>query len=104
MSSNIKNKECEHIICLFHSCDDSQLMTANDLNEEIIDTQDYNEMIISRYGSNCDLLKKEYSWFDYCDSRKNTNITKFKFCPICGMKIDWKSLKDYYTNNNNDNN
>ena len=84
-------------------CDFSRgrFRTANDLNEEIIDTQDYNEMIISRYGENCDLLKKEYSWFDYCNGRKSTNITKFKFCPLCGMKIDWQSLKDYYTNNSN---
>lgn len=100
-TNNKNNNICDHIICLFHSCDDSQLMTSNDLNEEIIDCQDYNEMITKHYGCNSDLLKKEYSWFDYCDSRKNTNITKFKFCPICGEKINWQSLKEYYTNNSN---
>lgn len=104
MDSNTNNKNnntCDHIICLFHSYEDYKLMTAFDLNEKIIDVHFYNEMIKSHYGYNDDLLQKEYSWDDYCNGRKNTNITKFKFCPICGSKIDWKSLKDCYAKNVN---
>lgn len=30
---------------------------------------------------------------DYCDKRKNTDLTRFEYCPMCGRKIDWKSIK-----------
>ena len=34
-----------------------------------------------------------YSFKDYCDKRKSTNLTRFEFCPYCGKKIDWKKIK-----------
>lgn len=30
---------------------------------------------------------------DYCDKRKNTDLTRFEYCPMCGRKIDWKAIK-----------
>lgn len=30
---------------------------------------------------------------DYFDKRKNTELTRFDYCPICGKKIDWNKLK-----------
>ena len=35
-----------------------------------------------------------YSFKDYCDRRKSTNLARFKFCPYCGKKIDWKKIKE----------
>lgn len=30
---------------------------------------------------------------DYFDKRKNTELTRFDYCPICGKKINWNELK-----------
>lgn len=30
---------------------------------------------------------------DYFDKRKNTELTRFDYCPVCGKKIDWRELK-----------
>ena len=34
-----------------------------------------------------------YELSDYCDKRKNTDLTRFEYCPMCGKKIDWKAIK-----------
>lgn len=36
---------------------------------------------------------KGWTLADYCDKRKNTDLTRFEYCPMCGRKIDWKSIK-----------
>ena len=36
---------------------------------------------------------KWWTLADYCDKRKNTDLTRFEYCPMCGRKIDWKSIK-----------
>ena len=35
-----------------------------------------------------------YTLEDYADRRKSTNITRFEYCPCCGEKINWKSIKE----------
>lgn len=35
-----------------------------------------------------------YTLEDYVDRRKSTNITRFEYCPYCGEKINWKSIKE----------
>ena len=35
-----------------------------------------------------------YQIVDYCDKRKNTDLTRFNYCPLCGKKIDWKAIKN----------
>lgn len=35
----------------------------------------------------------EYSLTDFCDRRKRTPLHHFNYCPMCGRKIDWKSLR-----------
>lgn len=34
-----------------------------------------------------------YSFKDYCDFRKSTNMNRFYYCPHCGKKIDWNKIK-----------
>ena len=36
---------------------------------------------------------KGWTLADYCDKRKNTDLTRFEYCPMCGRKIDWKTIK-----------
>ncbi len=36
---------------------------------------------------------KGWTLADYCDKRKNTDLTRFEYCPMCGRKIDWKAIK-----------
>ena len=36
---------------------------------------------------------KGWTLADYCDKRKNTDFTRFEYCPMCGRKIDWKAIK-----------
>ena len=36
--------------------------------------------------------KDDYKPIDFLDGRK-TNMTMFNFCPDCGAKIDWKTIK-----------
>lgn len=36
---------------------------------------------------------KDWTLADYCDKRKNTDLTRFEYCPMCGRKIDWKAIK-----------
>ena len=56
------------------------------------------------YGNTCLVTANElkilteewhgfYSFKDYCDRRKSTNLERFEFCPYCGKKIDWKKIK-----------
>jgi hypothetical protein len=36
----------------------------------------------------------KYTLDDYCDMRKSTNLTRFRYCPMCGKKIEWKQIKN----------
>ena len=65
--------KCEHDIGLFHDCEGDWLITVEGLKREQPDTV--------------------YSMEQYMDSRCNTNLYKFRYCPWCGEKIDWKQIK-----------
>lgn len=69
--------EHECIIGMYFDFDDTQLVTVSELKELI---------------EEC--LYHRYSFEDYCDRRKSTNLTRFEFCPYCGKKIDWKKIKE----------
>ena len=36
----------------------------------------------------------KYTLDDYGDMRKSTNLTRFRYCPMCGKKIEWKQIKN----------
>lgn len=69
--------EHECIIGMYFDFDDTQLVTVGEL-KELIEECPY----------------RSYSFNDYCDKRKSTNLTRFEFCPYCGKKIDWKKIKE----------
>ena len=35
-----------------------------------------------------------YTFRDYGDKRKSTDLIRFEYCPGCGKKIDWKAIKN----------
>ena len=67
--------EHECVIGMLYDFDDTDLVTLNELLEEI------------------DFQWCSYTLKDYADRRKSTNLTRFEFCPYCGKKIDWKKIK-----------
>lgn len=78
---------CEHIIGLWHDFDDTRLMTLEMLKQHIE---------ILNYGRIC---QDELKISDFLDRRKGTNLEHFKYCPLCGEKIDWEGMKENATKN-----
>lgn len=90
----MKSHNC--LIGLYYHSDDSEFVTVERLQALIEDTKEYNNML-HRDSLLCgakDLYKKEYTLKDYADKRKSTNLTRFNYCPICGNKISWNTLKE----------
>ncbi len=68
-------QKCEHAIGMWIDYDDTRIVTAKELREEIYEGHTV------------------FSINDYCDFRKSVNLARFKHCPECGKKIDWKAIK-----------
>ena len=68
-------EKCEHAIGMWIDYEDTRIMTAKELREEIEEGH-------TRFSLN-----------DYCDFRKSVNLARFRCCPECGKKIDWKEIK-----------
>ena len=83
-------------IGLLHLVDDSWIITLDELKKEISDTKYLNDIVKDEYGHVEGferLLHKEYNLIDYADRRKATNLVHFDYCPCCGKKIDWSSIR-----------
>lgn len=81
---------------ILHHTDYSEIVTEDELRKSIEDTQEYNKHLEQDpiFRKEADSLRaKVYEMKDYADGRKSTNLTRFKFCPYCGKKIDWKKLR-----------
>lgn len=65
--------KCEHDIGLFHDYEGDWLITINRLKKEQPNTI--------------------YTMKQYLDGRYSTNLSKFKYCPWCGEKIDWGKIR-----------
>lgn len=68
-------EKCEHAIGMWICYEDTRIMTAKELRREIEEGH-----IV-------------FSINDYCDFRKAVNLIRFRHCPECGKKIDWKAIK-----------
>ena len=68
----------KHDCCigLYHEVDNSFLITLDGLKREIEDT-----------------IYLNYLLEEYADRRKNTNLTRFSYCPYCGKQIDWAAMR-----------
>lgn len=76
---------CEHIIGLWHDFDDTRLMTLEML-KQYIETLNYGR-----------IYQDELKISGFLDRRKDINLEHFKYCPLCGEKIDWKGMREYET-------
>lgn len=75
MDKNIENK-CNHQICVWHDFENSSILTLQELQDKATDGCDIGDWTIE----------------DYINVHKDTNITRFSYCPQCGEKIDWNNL------------
>ena len=82
---------CDHIIGLLYLTDDSALVNLNRLAYHVQEKKEHNQSC-EKYGMSF-LVEPEWTLQDYADGRKSTDLRKFKYCPECGEKIDWKRIK-----------
>ena len=68
---------------------DAVLATAEDVAKDIINDMEYNDAM-DKYGFTP--LRKILNPKQYTDFRYSTNLERFKYCPECGEKIDWKKV------------
>ena len=80
----------ECVIGLLQKWDERVLITLEDLEEEIESNIKYVETYLANHGFNpCHV----YTLKDYGNRRKNTDLTRFMYCPECGEQIDWKMIR-----------
>ena len=73
-------------IGLIHDYDNTRLVTLDELKEHIEHRAELQEFLLEHHLHSI----KTFSLKDYCDGRKTTDLTRFKFCPLCGRKIIYK--------------
>lgn len=83
------------IIGLLHYCGHDELVTLNDLKSHIVDSREYNEYLKQDpYLHNAkELYRSVWTLKSYGDKRKNTDLTRFDFCPECGKAINWEQIR-----------
>ena len=87
-------KEHKCIIAQWLDYEDTTLITFEDLLTKIQESNQTYEYALNNYGQDfVNNLMKKKNIEDYFDGRKNTNINKFNYCPVCGKEINWKELK-----------
>lgn len=81
----------ECYIGMLYTCDDRDWVTEQDVLDHIEQQTKFNE-----YCGNMALPLRRPVWSmeEYADWRRSTDLKRFKFCPECGNKIDWKKIKD----------
>lgn len=79
----------KHIIGLLAWIEESQLATSCDLAHKIIGDTEQNKWR-KDVGYPCARI---YNAKEYSDFRYSTDLTRFKYCPECGEKIDWKKVR-----------
>ena len=76
---------CDCYIGLINDYADTCLVTLDELKAHIRFLKEYRSPYLN-WGV--------YELNDYCDKRRNTDLTRFEYCPMCGKKIDWKAIKN----------
>lgn len=80
----------KHIIGMLQLADYAELSTAEDVAKYIINYTEYNDAM-NKWGYAP--TRKIFSTKQYTDFRCSTNLERFKYCPECGEKIDWKKVR-----------
>ena len=85
---------CKCYIGIINDYDNTDMTTLDGLKSHIKDRLELKQAFETDplyVGYNHGI--KGWTLADYCDKRKNTDLTRFEYCPICGRKIDWKAIK-----------
>ena len=87
--------KCEHIIGLIYDYENTHLTTVDGLKKRIRDELELkNAFETDPLYNGYEHGIKGWCMADYADRRKNTDMRRFDFWPLCGEKIDWKALKN----------
>ena len=84
-------EKCECVIGIRYDYEGTDIITLSELKEHI-----ENKKRLAERNKDDEWLQSLYNKYtleDYCDKRKSTDLTRFNYCPLCGKKIDWKSIK-----------
>lgn len=92
MKIPITPHEC--FVGVLNDYDNTEMVTLNELKRHIRDTSELIEALKKDELFKGDLFGcRAWALVDYCDKRKSTDLTRFEHCPMCGQKIDWKTIK-----------
>lgn len=80
----------KHIIGMLWLTQEAVLATAHDVALNICDDIDYKNAV-KKWGHVS--YNKIFTPKQYTDFRCSTNLERFKYCPECGEKIDWKKVR-----------
>lgn len=95
----MKNHECE-IGVLWEDYETTNIVTLSYLKSFILREQKYQKWLDEEgYPADYFSRKTVPTLRDYGDLRKATALSRFKFCPECGRRIDWKAIRAMDTNN-----
>lgn len=83
---------CEHrcYIGLYNNYEDSDLVTLEDLIKIVQQDQESYEY---RVANDYRVGRPPLTLAEYLDTRKNTSLYRFNYCPRCGKIIDWAKLR-----------
>ena len=83
------------IIGLLRHWEYSELITLDELKQHIEDNREYNESLKSDpiLRDATEIYAKVWTLKSYGDKRKNTDLTRFNYCPSCGKQIDWEKIR-----------
>ncbi len=79
-------------IGLRHDCENTDIVTLEELKQHI-----ESEKRLAEQNEDSEFWQSicsKYTLDDYCDMRKGTDLTRFRYCPMCGKKIEWKQIKN----------
>lgn len=80
---------CDHCIGLLWHYQDPQLATLQDLKEHIEDIEETNRLYAFLPWTSA---RRVYTLKEYADFRRSTDLSRFRYCPYCGEKINWKEI------------
>lgn len=80
-----------HIIGLFYDCEETDIVTLEQLKEKVEEIKETNDYI--RKYNLCERVYTYENLEDFLDSRKVTSFKRFNYCPECGEKINYRKIR-----------
>lgn len=89
----MEKHECD-IGMLWEDYEITNIVTLSYLKEFIRKEQARQKWMDDHYPADYWGRKKVATLKDYGDLRKSTALERFKFCPECGKRINWKAIRE----------